>query len=394
MKWLAAADEVSKIDKSVERHRIHIKFKKYDIYLYLRNVIVYAKANSETNSSHESNDPSVFYYPESKVIKNLSVKSIDEFATQILPSNFDAIYVDTQAKDDQFNRSRVGIFIERNCFISKINHSELNKVSRKVLFIKFLTILFYLVPNIIPLFKLARIAKVNFLLLLKSFIAYIVLYYQSVEYLSEKKNKDIVLFVAHYGWEFLIHAAQTLNRNVWEYQHGVLYEKHFGYQYETKDSGRLKLPVPDYFLFYDEYTSSKLKQSGRFKFMSTMIIGNTNLANRSHKLKSYNLEQVFFSQPRFFDKDDNASSNKIFHILGLYGYEKKFQIFKHPREAHLSTLNYVDNELNYTTVLSNAKLVVTCSPSVFYERQRIGLSCIYFDHELNIKELNLPILTS
>ena len=235
---------------------------------------------------------------------------------------------------------------------------------------------------LIDAFLVSRRINIGFSFVLKSCGRYVWSYMKARKTYEQTCGRDIVYLIASYGCEPEIHALKEFGNRVFEYQHGVLYPEHFGYNMRVGKEFSNKLPIPDIFFVYDEFSKQSALKGRASRIDGVHAIGHFSLSQALKSDWKYTRDIVFYSQPGFLDRQKNINFlRRLKAELGMDASERIF-VLPHPREDASVKLPddfcYIDTGLK----LNESRQVITCSPSIFYERLLLDLPCIYFTHQV------------
>ena len=419
MEWTAVGRKLKEIDKQIEKDITIFNFKRFNLYSIYRTRVAYSLFNKEPNIILNEKMQSVsasdielnLLTVNQNSFKNIpALKSVCRIAAPQIDSNIENTYSSNLI--NIFKREGINfkkIYVNKN---SKIKSNELEehyvyldskKLSPFKLVFLFLKDLLSIVFHLSFSLRISRKLNISIKSVVGAFTKFYISYLKYKIIYSKLERNNVCFLFASYGNEGEIMAIKENGLKVSEYQHGILYSNHFGYNFDKclidiKD----KLLIPSKMYLYDEWTKKSLLSNSFYDKNQLSVVGNYKLNKKTlvQEPLSNDLKLCIFSQIGYFD-NANLSSKRLNSLLLNLGYQldsiKSINIKLHPREKKIpnnlkNTIKNINiSEESYTDLIHNSDIILTCSPSIFYESIALNKNVLYEDFQVSLNGTNMLI---
>ena len=277
MEWTKTGKRLRDYDNQFSTKLNLLNFKNFNLYPIYRSRLAYQIFNNSNNIIY--NDKIQFLEDkdfETKLLNpsitsNLRGFSSENTILRIANPQIDTKNIDNKSCSNLVNNIKnnnlkyKSVFINSDKKFPKFNLCEdyhyfnLSNKARFIFYLNLLRDIPHIISFIARSFKISKSFKISYKSTLGGFIRFYNSYGKFKAIYKDFTNFDICFLFASYGNEGEIMALKEMGIKVSEYQHGILYSEHFGYNYDAIiKSFKKKFPIPHRIFTYDKWTKYNL----------------------------------------------------------------------------------------------------------------------------------------
>tara|TARA_X000000950_G_C13915958_1_gene661001 strand:+ start:168 stop:1472 length:1305 start_codon:yes stop_codon:yes gene_type:complete len=419
MEWTKTGKKLRDYDNQFFTKLDLLNFKNFNLYPIYRSRLAYQIFNSSNNIIY--NDKVQLLDDEDFDMRSLNpsiISNLKDFISEntilrIANPQIDTKNIDNKSCSNLVNNIKINnlkyksIYVNPDKKYTKLNlgqdyHYFNFSIKRRFIFcLNLIKDIPHIISFMLRSFKISKSFNISFKSTIGGFVKFYNSYGKFKAIYKDFRKFDICFMFASYGNEGEIMALKEIGIKVSEYQHGVLYSEHFGYNYDAiVKPYKEKFPIPHKLFTYDKWTKSNLLRNNFYHDNDIKVVGNFKLLTKQKKISvdPKSLCLCIFSQKDYFNiinKSSDLFSKLLLNLDIKSDSVSSIKIRLHPREKEIPKM--ITKKFPFAKVthepfgdlINEADLIITCSPSVFYEAVSIKKSVIFQQFKVSLNGTKL-----